>query len=77
LHPERSYLSFLPWTRELQALFSLLKKCLSTLFPHVDLLVPTNYLFSCLPQQGCVGPNPQIVFKSGSLIDGYSTPSPH
>jgi hypothetical protein len=40
-------------------------------------LCPPNYFLSCLPQQGCVGLNPQLVVRPGSLTDGYPAPSPH
>jgi hypothetical protein len=45
--------------------------------PRATLSFPTNYLFSCFPQQYCVGLNPQLLVRSGILTDGYPAPSPH
>jgi hypothetical protein len=73
LHPEKACFSVLFRTRELHTLFSLFwKNGLSThllrnpLFPQIS-------FFSFLPQQDCVGLNPQFVVRSGSLSDGYSS----
>jgi hypothetical protein len=50
LHPEQACFSVLPRTREMQALFFSSGILVSPLFFLTDLLLPPNYLFSCLPQ---------------------------
>jgi hypothetical protein len=77
LHPERAYFSVLPSNQRVASTLFSSRDWSFDSASLADLPLPTNYLFSFLPQQGCVGLNPQLMVRSGSLADGYSTPSPH
>jgi hypothetical protein len=81
LHPEQAYFPVLPRTRELQNTLFSSRDCSfdSALFADLLALLASAHKLplSFLSQQGCVGLNPQLVVRSGSLTDGYSAPSPH